>query len=122
MIEQRLIYIDLWDMKLGALVEDPEVRSAAVSHLYERFTPFADEGWTWAVHPSAEEFTGWVIQDHEGVARIAGARLRCIRERRPVPLFAPSDQLSSHRREQLVDRPWTEEPGSRILRRTTAAQ
>ena len=107
-VEHRWIYIDLYDLKLPAYLGTLDSRAEAVSYLYERFTPFADEGWEWVVHPADQHFSGWLYQDYQGSLKLAGAELFCRRIRVPRldnALDTPH-HLSSYRLQQLSKRHW----------------
>jgi hypothetical protein len=91
--EHRWIYIDLFDLRLPAAMQDPDERSEVVSYVYERFTPFADEGWEWVVHPADAAFTGWVTQEHWGDRLLAGVDLLC---RRRLSDPAPGTEEAGH--------------------------
>lgn len=109
-VEQRWIYIDLYDLKLPAHFDSLDERADAVSHLYERFAPFADEGWEWEVHPADHKFAGWLYQAGRGGLWVAGAELLCRRVTYPGSAARVLDthhHLSDHRRGQLVRRLWT---------------
>ena len=115
-VDHRWIYIDLFDLKLPATMRNLDDLSTVVSYVYERFTPFADDGWEWVIHPSSWDFDGWVYQEFWGTMKIAGVHLLCKRVR-PTGDAIPAQPLhhvSQHRTMQLVDRPWTAEPGAKI--------
>ncbi len=116
--EERTIYIDLSDLALPAEMRTLDDRAVAASHVYERFTPFADEAWEWLVHPAEMSFDGWVYQQADGRSIIAGANLRSRRaSTAPTPHAAhPLHGMPPHRVRQLTERPWTAEPGSKIWR------
>lgn len=103
-VEHRWIYIDLFDLRLPALMRSKDDRSEIVSYIYERFTPFADEGWEWVVHPSERDFSGWVTQEHWGDRLLAGADLLCRRVHSdPSPgTEEPGHYVSEYRTRQLA--------------------
>jgi hypothetical protein len=111
-VEHRWIYIDLFDLRLPALMRNEDDRSEVVSYIYERFTPFADEGWEWVVHPSDKEFSGWVEQDHWGDRLLAGADLLCRRVRVDPPpgTEEPGHFVSEYRSRQLAQNRWRYAP------------
>ena len=103
-VEHRWIYVDLFDLRLPALMRSADDRSEMVSYLYERFTPFADEGWEWVVHPSERDFAGWVEQEHWGDKLLAGADLLCRRVHIDPPpgTQEPGHYVSDYRARQLA--------------------
>src|SRR5919199_4135969 len=109
--ELRWIEIDLADLGLTDL-ESPDGLAAAASHVYERFVPYADEGWEWVTHPGSREFQGWVVGERAGQSVLLGARLL---SRRAAPDESPAGRpahgISAYRTRQLTGRPWTAEPG-----------
>lgn len=113
--EERWIYVDLFDLRLPSDLRTIDQQSEAVSYVYERFTPFADDGWEWVVHPSSWEFSGWVYQEFWGSMKLAGANILCRRTREACisPSAGPQHHISEHRRRQLVQRPWTALPGGK---------
>jgi hypothetical protein len=113
-VEHRWIYIDLFDLRLPADLSSLDDRSEVVTYLYERFTPFADEGWEWVVHPADPEFTGWVEQVHWGDRLLAGADLLCGRlVTEPLPGSEDSgNYVPSYRMRQLAQNRWRYQPGS----------
>jgi hypothetical protein len=118
-VERRWIYVDLADLKLPLAMSKLDDRAAAVSYVYERFTPFADDGWEWVVHPASTNFSGWVAQELEsGRPIIAGANLLCRRVRvGAAAVLDPGHHVGEHRLRQLAERPWTAEAGSKVWRR-----
>ena len=107
-VEHRWIYIDLFDLRLPSQMRNLDDRSEAVSYVYERFTPFADEGWEWVVHPADAGFDGWVEQEHWGDRLLAGADLLC----RRVPVAPasgteePGHYVPPYRTRQLAQNRW----------------
>ena len=116
--EQQWIDIDLSDLALPADTGSLDQIAAAASHVYERFAPYADEGWEWVHHPADRGFPGWVVQERDGHSVILGARL--LSRRAPLQDSTPSSRashgLSPYRTRQLTGRPWTAEPGSKRWR------
>jgi hypothetical protein len=108
--ELRWIDIDLSDLGLTDL-QSLDGLARAASHVYERFVPYADEGWEWVVHPGSRDFDGWVFSDQ---GRLVTARLL---SRRAAEVSDAASQaahgVSTYRTRQLTGRPWTAEPGSK---------
>lgn len=111
--QHRWIFIDLFDLKMPAHMQTIDDRSEVVSHLYERFAPFADEGWEWTIHPSSYQYDGWVYQDWEGLLKLAGANLYCRRVLTPdlVRAIDPQHHVPQYRTRQLIQRLYKLEPG-----------
>jgi hypothetical protein len=114
-VEHRWIYIDLFDLRLPADISKLDDRSEVVSYVYERFTPFADEGWEWVVHPADPEFTGWIVQEHWGDRLLAGADLLCRRvQADPAPgTEEPGHYVPAYRTRQLAQNRWRYQPNLR---------
>ena len=113
--EVRWIEIDLSDLGLPADMPTLDHLAAAASHVYERFVPYADEGWEWVTHPGSRDFDGWVYDERGGQRTIVRARLLSRRAAPEEPASArPAHGLSAYRTRQLTGRPWTAEPGSKI--------
>ena len=111
--ELRWIEIDLADLGLTD-VDSPDGLAMAASHVYERFVPYADEGWEWVTHPGSRDFTGWVISERGSVT---AARLLSRRAAEAdLPENRASHGVSAYRTRQLTGRPWTAEPGSKHWR------
>ena len=112
--EVRWIEIDLSDLGLPADMPTLDHLAVAASHVYERFVPYADEGWEWVTHPGSREFDGWVSNDRGG---LTAARLL---SRRAAEATDESSRaahgVSAYRTRQLTGRPWTAEPGSKHWR------
>jgi hypothetical protein len=109
--EARLIEIDLSDLGLPADLAQPEQVALAMAHVYERFVPYADEGWEWVTFPGTRDFDGWVVSGRTLVA----ARLLSHRANvAAVPRAAHG--VSAYRTRQLTGRAWTAEPGSKLWR------
>jgi hypothetical protein len=108
--EARWIEIDLSDLGLAATLSDRDQVALATAHVYERFVPYADQGWVWVDFPSGRDFDGWVLSGRT----IAGVR---IFSRRGHVSGAPAaNGVSAYRTRQLTGRPWTSEPGSKRWR------
>lgn len=114
-VVHRWIYIDLFDLRLPAAMPSLDDLAEVVAYIYERFTPFADEGWEWVVHPSATDFTGWVEQDHWGDRLLAGVDLLCRQEL--VDLSAGTGEaghyVPAYRARQLAENRWRYQPEAR---------
>jgi hypothetical protein len=111
--ELRWIDIDLSDLGLTHL-DSPDAVAQAASHVYERFVPYADEGWEWVTHPGSRDFSGWVYSEQ---GRLLTARLLSRRAADADPEGSrPSHGVSAYRTRQLTGRPWTAEPGSKHWR------
>jgi hypothetical protein len=117
--EVRLIEIDLSDVGLPAELSTLDDLARAAAHVYERFVPYADEGWEWLSYPGSRDFDGWIYSDRSGRRMLAGARLTSRRvglEEAPQGA-RPSHGVSAYRTRQLTGTPWTAEPGSKLLKR-----
>ena len=111
----RSIDIDLSDLGLPANMPTLDDLAVAATYVYERFVPFADEGWEWLTYPGSSDFDGWTYDERAGRAILAGARLQCRRAAPDDPsLVRPSHGVSAYRTRQLTGTPWTSEPGSKI--------
>ena len=113
--EARIIEIDLSDLGLPADMTRLDQIALATAHIYERFVPYADDGWEWVTFPGSPDFDGWVYSDRPHA--LAAARLLS----RRVAIDDPGGQrpthgVSSYRTRQLTGRPWTAEPGSKLWR------
>jgi hypothetical protein len=106
--------VDLSHLALSADLATPDQLATAAAHLYERFVPYADEGWEWLHHPGGRDFDGWLFALRDGRPILAGARLasRCVAPSEPTGA-RPAHGLSAYRTNQLTGRPWTAEPGSK---------
>jgi hypothetical protein len=116
---QRKIFIDLADLDLPWQIKTLDDRATIVSHIYERFVPYADEGWVWVTLPSDPAFADWVYGERAGRVTLDGANLLSRRdsvERVQSPQRAVR-AVSLHRLRQLAQRPWTAEPASKAWRR-----
>ena len=111
----RLIEIDLSDLQLPALMETYNARALAAAHVYERFVPYADEGWEWVTMPGSRAFDGWTYADNGDRYTLASARLLCRRVTTPEDSAAgrPPHGVSAYRTSQLTGRPWTAALGSK---------
>ena len=110
----RWIEIDLSDLGLPAAMTRLDELALATAHVYERFVPYADEGWEWVVFPGSREFEGWVVA--AGGRTLAAARLLSRRVADDNPSNRPTHGVSAYRTRQLTNRPWTAEPGSKRWR------
>jgi hypothetical protein len=109
------IEIDLADLDLAAPLVTPDEVATATAHVYERFVPFADQGWQWVVHPGSSDFEGWLYQLRDGELKIVSARLLSRKlEAEPTAAARPAHGVSSYRTRQLTGRPWTAVPGSKL--------
>ena len=112
--ELRWIDIDLSDLRLSAseALSTPDGLAMLASHVYERFVPYADEGWEWVTHPGSRDFQGWVSNDRGGLmaARLLSRRAA---DAGDTPADRPAHGISPYRTRQLTGRPWTAEPGSK---------
>src|SRR5215831_10407431 len=116
--EVRLIEIDLSDVGLSADLAQPDQVAIATAHIYERFVPYADEGWEWVTFLGSREFDGWVVSERALDQTILAVRLL---SRRAEPTGAaeasrPAHGVSAYRTRQLTGRAWTAEPGSKLWR------
>ena len=110
--EARLIEIDLSDLDLAAELAAPDQVALAMAHIYERFVPYADEGWEWVTFPGARAFDGWIVSDR---GLIVAVRLLSQRgDESAAPRSAHG--VSAYRTRQLTGRAWTAEPGSKLWR------
>lgn len=114
--ELRTIEIDLSDLRLAAEMVTLDDRANAASHVYERYTEFADEGWEWVTHPADPAFDGWVVEEQSGSRVIAGVQLPSRFVGDATPVRPASHGVSAYRTRQLSGRPWTAEPGSKRWR------
>lgn len=116
--ESRSIEIDLADLELPAEMSSLDDIASAASHIYERFVPYADDGWEWMTPPSSRQFQGWQYEERGGKRTVVGARLQCRRAAsyEVPPEARPTHGLSPYRTRQLTANPWTAEPGSKRWR------
>jgi hypothetical protein len=116
MAETRWIEIDLSDLGLPADMPTLDHLATAAAHVYERFVPYADDGWEWVAYPGSRDFDGWVYAERPRGRVLAGVRLLSRRARaEESPTAArPSHGLSAYRTRQLTGRSWTAEPGSKL--------
>ena len=86
--------------------------------MYERFVPYADDGWEWVTFPGSRDFDGWVYSDRARLPTIAAARLlsRRVASEEIASPTRPTHSVSVYRTRQLTGRPWTAEPGSKHWR------
>ena len=113
--ETRWIEIDLSELALPADMPTLDDLATAAAHVYERFVPYADDGWEWLTYPGSRDFDGWVYAERVGQRILAGARLlsRRAAPEEPEAAVRPSHGLSAYRTRQLTGRSWTAEPGSK---------
>src|SRR5215471_12984006 len=120
MSEVRLIEIDLSDLGLSAELGQPDQVALAIAHVYERFVPYADEGWEWLTFPGSRDFDGWLVAERPLDRTILGVRLlsrRMAGHESPATWTSrPAHGLSAYRTRQLTGRAWTAEPGSKLWR------
>jgi hypothetical protein len=113
-VEQRRIFIDLADLNLTGYLGQPGPRATVTASVYERFTPFADDGWEWTMYPGDPTFDGWVYEHVDGRLTVIGVHLICRRIRLPDPNWVdPTHHVSEHRVLQLTGTPWTADSGSK---------
>jgi hypothetical protein len=112
--EGRWIDIDLSDLDLPGNLTSLDELALATAYVYERFVPYADEGWEWIVFPGSRDFDGWVRS--LGGRTLTGARLLSRRVATDEPVKRPGHGVSAYRTRQLTNRPWTAEPGSKRWR------
>lgn len=107
-MQHRWIYVDLFDVKLPGELSSLDARAEAASYVHERFSPFADDGWEWTVHPAERTYTGWLYQQHEGYLKVAGAELLCRRTFTAEQLRAAdaTHHVSPQRVQQLARKLW----------------
>ena len=116
--EVRLIEIDLSDLGLSADLAQPDQVALATAHVYERFVPYADEGWEWTTFPGSRDFDGWVVTERAPGRTLLSVRLLSRRAAAYEALAAerPAHGVSAYRTRQLTGRAWTAEPGSKLWR------
>jgi hypothetical protein len=114
---ERWIEIDLSDLHLSSAMDSLDHRAELASHIYERFVPYADEGWEWVVHPASRRFDGWVTGNGPAASEIVAARLLCRRVAADTPESERSSHgLSEYRTRQLTQRLWSGAPASKAYR------
>ncbi len=116
--ETRWIEIDLSDLGLPAEMPTLDDLALAAAHVYERFVPYADDGWEWVTYPGSRDFDGWVYAERAHRRIVGAARLlsrRALLDESPTQ-SRPSHGLSAYRTRQLTGRSWTAEPGSKVWR------
>jgi len=117
---ERWIELDLSDLHLSSDMNSLDYRAEVAAHIYERFVPYADEGWEWVIHPASRRFDTWVTNGGGAGDEILAARLLCRRaEPETAPAPRPSHGLSGYRTRQLTRRLWSAEPASKIYRPTS---
>ena len=121
---ERWIEVDLSDLALPAPLTTLDELATAAAHLYERFVPYADEGWEWLGQPGLPGFDCWNYQLRQGTLIVSAARLRLRRVATDLPTTSETPAphaVSTYRTHQLTERPWTGEPGSKAWRPLTVA-
>ena len=114
-LERRRIFIDLADLAITGYLGDAGLRAAVCASVYERFTPFADDGWEWAVHPGDPTFDGWVYENSGDRLLVVGVHVQCKRVRLPDPHWVdPTHHVSEYRVLQLTGTPWTAAEGTKL--------
>src|SRR5229473_7403224 len=73
--DTRWIEIDLSDLGLPAEMPTLDDLAVAATHVYERFVPYADDGWEWVTYPGSRDFDGWVYSERGRQRILVGARL-----------------------------------------------
>ena len=116
--ETRWIEIDLSDLGLPAEMPTLDDLALAAAHVYERFVPYADDGWQWVTYPGSRDFDGWVYAERAHRRILGAARLLSRRALldESATQSRPSHGLSAYRTRQLTGRSWTAEPGSKVWR------
>jgi hypothetical protein len=114
--EARWIEIDLSDLGLSADMSRMDQVALATAHIYERFVPYADEGWEWVTFPGSRDFDGWVYSEGSRHGTLTAARLlsRRVAGEETAAAVRPTHGVSAYRTRQLTGRPWTAEPGSKL--------
>jgi hypothetical protein len=107
----RVIEIDLSDLGLQAEMPTPDDLAVAAAHVYERFVPYADDGWVWVTFPGSRGFDGWVSSGRMLVS--ARVLSRQVAPEEPPTDARPTHGVSAYRTRQLTGRSWTAEPGSK---------
>src|SRR5260370_40737504 len=102
--ETRWIEIDLSDLGLPAEMPSLDDLALAAAHLYERFVPYADDGWQWVTYPGSREFDGWLYSERAHRRIVAGARLvsRRAGPEEPGSTLRPTPGVSAYRTRQLT--------------------
>jgi hypothetical protein len=110
----RWIEIDLSDLGLSADMSTPDDLAVAAAYVYERFVPYADDGWEWTTFPGSRAFDGWLASGRI----LIGARLftRRVAPQEEATAERPTHGVSAYRTRQLTGRSWTAEPGSKAWR------
>jgi hypothetical protein len=114
---ERWIEIDLSDLRLSSDMGSLDHRAEVAAHIYERFVPYADEGWEWVIHPASRRFDTWITGTGDERDQILAARMLCRRaEPEATHTERPSHGLSGYRTRQLTRRLWSAEPASKIYK------
>ena len=117
---ERWIEVDLSDLHLSSDMSSLDHRAEVAANIYERFVPYADEGWEWVIHPASRRFDSWVTGEGAAQSEIVAARLLCRRAGGETPdRERPAHGLSSYRTRQLTRRLWSAEPASKNYRPIT---
>src|ERR1700730_8789281 len=97
-------WLEIKPSALGLPADTPTLDdlATAAAHVYERFVPYADEGWQWVTYPGSRDFEGWVYSTHPGRRMLAGARVlsRRVAGDAPASDFRSSHGLSAYRTRQ----------------------
>ena len=119
--ETRWIEIDLSDLGLPAEMPTLDDLALAAAHVYERFVPYADDGWQWVTYPGSRQFDGWVYSERNQRRIVGAARLLSRRAMpdEPASTLRPTHGVTAYRTRQLTGRSWTAEPGSKVWRAFT---
>ena len=119
--ETRWIEIDLSDLGLPAEMLTLDDLALAAAHVYERFVPYADDGWQWVTYPGSRQFDGWVYSERNQRRIVDAARLLSRRAMpdEPASTLRPAHGVTAYRTRQLTGRSWTAEPGSKVWRAFT---
>ena len=119
--ETRWIEIDLSDLGLPAEMLTLDHLALAAAHVYERFVPYADDGWQWVTYPGSRQFDGWVYSERNQRRIVGAARLLSRRAMpdEPASTLRATHGVTAYRTRQLTGRSWTAEPGSKVWRAFT---
>jgi len=114
---ERWIEVDLSDLHLSSDMSSLDHRAEVAAHIYERFVPYADEGWEWVIHPASRRFDSWVTGEGTARSEIIAARLLCRRaDGEQAQGERAAHGVSSYRTRQLTRRLWSAEPASKNYR------
>ena len=113
----RVNRVGLSDLHLSSDMSSLDHRAEVAANIYERFVPYADEGWEWVIHPASRRFDSWVTGEGAAQSEIVAARLLCRRaDDENAKGERPAHGLSSYRTRQLTRRLWSAEPASKNYR------